>query len=279
MIKVIKTYKDLSFVSTASFDEKIKLEFAAALTHFTGKKATGTFPFECYKHTEIKQQLAKDFNKKCGFCDSSMLHVSFGDIEHFRPKSIYWWLASNWNNLLFACERCNRAGKKDHFPLLNGATTQCNHTDHHLLQQEDKKLRLLLNPCIDNGEDFLAYDNKEASVFPHPSLTKRNKKHEMAVQSIAVYQLQRHDLIEERKKTLLLLHAQIDYVKRTITEYNKMRSAPTTVASFYLQSMRKALEGLMIFNEPNRPYLGMVRQELRRFFDENKIPLPKSLKP
>ena len=37
-------------------------------------------------------------------------------VEHYRPKSFYYWLAFSWDNLLIACPTCNQ-NKKANFPL------------------------------------------------------------------------------------------------------------------------------------------------------------------
>ncbi|MBI3273087.1 MAG: hypothetical protein HYZ53_29120 [Planctomycetes bacterium] len=82
---------------------------------------------------------------KCGYCEVSSLNHP-GAVEHYAPKSAiqelaaegaelaptatvhkrktrtlcdtgYWWLAYNWDNWLFACERCNSAWKRGLFPI------------------------------------------------------------------------------------------------------------------------------------------------------------------
>lgn len=87
---------------------------------------------------------------KCAYCEQKIASDQYGDIEHFRPKARvtdrhtskplmtrhgdrphpgYYWLAYDWQNLLFACGLCNRPhrrsdderriGKWDHFPLID----------------------------------------------------------------------------------------------------------------------------------------------------------------
>jgi hypothetical protein len=38
-------------------------------------------------------------------------------VEHFRPKSVYWWLAYCYDNYAFSCQLCNQKFKSDAFPL------------------------------------------------------------------------------------------------------------------------------------------------------------------
>ncbi len=42
----------------------------------------------------------------CSFCDGYPFDMSKETIEHFRPKSLFPELAYTWNNLFYACDRC-----------------------------------------------------------------------------------------------------------------------------------------------------------------------------
>lgn len=77
-----------------------------------------------------KSALHDDQYGKCCYCEryASREH---DHLEHFRPKTLadrrpghpvgagYYWLAWDWNNLLFACGDCNFA-KNTRFPLASG---------------------------------------------------------------------------------------------------------------------------------------------------------------
>jgi hypothetical protein len=64
-----------------------------------------------------KKQLKKEANEKCAYCEAATAVVAHGDVEHFRPKSIYWWLAYCYDNYLFSCQICNQSYKGDSFPI------------------------------------------------------------------------------------------------------------------------------------------------------------------
>ncbi len=64
-----------------------------------------------------KAQLLKESNGKCAYCESPTTVVSYGDVEHFRPKSLYWWLAYCYENYLPSCTICNQRYKRDDFPI------------------------------------------------------------------------------------------------------------------------------------------------------------------
>jgi uncharacterized protein (TIGR02646 family) len=71
-----------------------------------------------YRHHDIKKGLVEMFHGKCAYCESKITIITYGNIEHFRPKSIYEDLTFNWTNLLLACDICNdTAHKSNHFPL------------------------------------------------------------------------------------------------------------------------------------------------------------------
>ena len=78
-----------------------------------------------YRHKDIKKQLIKETHGKCAYCESDVLHISPGDVEHILPKNkdAHPELYVEWDNLTFACEVCNREYKKDYNddsdPLLN----------------------------------------------------------------------------------------------------------------------------------------------------------------
>jgi len=87
----------------------------------------------------VKEILRERQHGKCAFCERA--EDAFNQpVEHFRPKaaaddftgvvgkewgnrvtSHYWWLTWTWSNLFFACDDCNRIGRKgNRFPIEAG---------------------------------------------------------------------------------------------------------------------------------------------------------------
>jgi len=64
-----------------------------------------------------KTQLKKETHGKCAYCESNTQVVAYGDVEHYRPKSIYWWLAYTYDNYLYSCQICNQRHKSNNFPV------------------------------------------------------------------------------------------------------------------------------------------------------------------
>jgi hypothetical protein len=74
------------------------------------------FDFKSSVWKKAKEQLKRESYNKCAYCEADTTVVAHGDVEHFRPKSIYWWLAYCYDNYLFSCQICNQVYKKNHFP-------------------------------------------------------------------------------------------------------------------------------------------------------------------
>lgn len=64
-----------------------------------------------------KDDLKKESRGKCAYCESSVGAVAYGDVEHFRPKRSYWWLAYCYDNFLYSCQLCNQTYKRVKFRI------------------------------------------------------------------------------------------------------------------------------------------------------------------
>lgn len=84
-----------------------------------------------YGHPRVKDELVKMFHGKCAYCESKITVVTYGAIEHFRPKSEYPDLTFEWSNLLLSCDVCNDGSHKGtNFPLdVNGKSLLIDPTD------------------------------------------------------------------------------------------------------------------------------------------------------
>ncbi len=93
-----------------------------------------------YKQVEVKNALRTMFADKCAYCESYIGHVSYGHIEHFKPKAKYHKQCFNWNNFLLACEMCNGSQyKSSKFP-------------------QKKENGPLVNPTRDNPETYFSFE-------------------------------------------------------------------------------------------------------------------------
>jgi hypothetical protein len=146
---------------------------------------------------KAKVQLKKESKGKCAYCEANTEVVAHGDVEHYRPKSIYWWLAYTYDNYLFACQICNQVYKSDNFPIggtlfpgpnitsssdrgeiealagnispdpidINLSYTLQTYLDAHIAEHP-----FLLNPYFDDPTMLIGYDaddiTEEVSIIP-----------------------------------------------------------------------------------------------------------------
>ncbi|WP_373488707.1 hypothetical protein [Blastomonas sp.] len=135
-----------------------------------------------------KDQLLKETHGKCAYCETSMVAVAFGDVEHYRPKSVYWWLAYVYDNYLASCAICNQRFKGAQFergsdgialppPGLSSDISDVDLADLALTAIPDPldgsavtafaeahraEKPLIPNPYFDNPEDYFEWEVMEA---------------------------------------------------------------------------------------------------------------------
>ena len=90
---------------------------AKSLELIEARAAGGPIEFKSTVWKAAKPQLKIETGGKCAYCESPTDTVAHGDVEHFRPKSKYWWLAYCYDNYVYACQICNQVHKGDEFPI------------------------------------------------------------------------------------------------------------------------------------------------------------------
>jgi|SRR6185437_7235901 len=71
-------------------------------------------------HTEHREELIKDFQKRCGYCDDvDTWRFAWFEIDHFVPqKHLKTIKSTDYSNLVYSCRSCNNA-KRAHWPTGN----------------------------------------------------------------------------------------------------------------------------------------------------------------
>lgn len=148
-----------------------------------GGKPRITDLYKDQRMSRVYKSRGAPFYGKCVYCECDILVNHPGDIEHWRPKNRvtdengksiqvmtpdgnpaphpgYYWLAYEWQNLLFACEDCNRPsttktagkriGKWDQFPVK--AFRAASEGDENMEEP------LLINPVEEDPSDHLEID-------------------------------------------------------------------------------------------------------------------------
>lgn len=101
---MIKLYKQEIPVELA---EDIKVRTAKLLDLIARNQSVPNSLKYAYKDAEIKKMIQDETNDKCAYCESKILHISFGDVEHIVPKSVRPELTYTYENLTLACSVCN----------------------------------------------------------------------------------------------------------------------------------------------------------------------------
>ncbi|MGL9619372.1 hypothetical protein QRQ56_15290 [Bradyrhizobium sp. U531] len=201
--------------------------------YYTGMESKTAVVFSSAKWKSAKPKLRKDSADKCAYCEASTAIVAHGDVDHFRPKSLYWWLAYNFDNFVYACQICNQSFKGDRFPVgkprLKGPSMPAVRPKALALTKLAKKLAVdpsasketqvrthwsrespqLLHPYLDDPEKYFAYrvDDANENVWIVPSKTKDAKTFVKAC--VEVFGLNREELLKLRYqhyKSLAVLH-------------------------------------------------------------------------
>ncbi|MEI7869868.1 MAG: hypothetical protein WCI11_18430 [Candidatus Methylumidiphilus sp.] len=197
-----------------------------------------SFDSKVYGHQTVKQALILMQHGKCCFCESKILHIAYGDVEHYRPKAGYrqnsedamqkpgyYWLAYSWDNLLLSCERCNRQYKKNLFPLLHEQKrAQCHHDDI------DMEKPLLINPTSTDPKNHIGF--RDEIPYPIDDSPYGNT-------TIAVLGLDREELNEIRRTKLEELRRLVDLIKlaEAMPNQEELKQLAENAQMFLLKSM------------------------------------------
>jgi hypothetical protein len=122
---------------------------------------------------DMKAQLSLESAGKCAYCEVNASAVTYGDVEHFRPKSVYWWLALCVDNYVYSCQQCNQHFKKNDFPIGKQmlASPQLHGLSSATPERRAKMLALMSpDPCLVDESTLARQWNREAPFLPHPYL-------------------------------------------------------------------------------------------------------------
>lgn len=158
---------------------------------------------------EAKDRLKSVSDGKCWYCESRQ-ERSDNAVDHYRPKSVYPWLAYELSNFRYACTYCNSirrnpetgesSGKGDHFPLFIGVRA----TLPAQLNTEDV---VLIDPCKGGDPGLLDFHANGQPCAKYPAQAKRKDR---AEQSIRYYHLDHPDLVESRRLLALQIKDWVD---------------------------------------------------------------------
>lgn len=219
-----------------------KSEYRANRAKYTSstpsvKDSAPSFDFDSniYGHDSVKDALVMLQNKKCCFCESRIAHISYGDVEHFRPKAGfsqdeadqfhkpgYFWLAYDWSNLFLSCQLCNQRYKRSFFPLKD-TTKRCKINRNYSIAQEEP---LFINPSVINPTDHITFHREVPQGKTLEGQT-----------TITFLKLDREELNEMRRDTLnSLISAKNNY------ELVKGSSFEAPIKNNFLNLLKEKIE-------------------------------------
>jgi uncharacterized protein (TIGR02646 family) len=237
--------------------------------------------FNAYKHEQVRQALKDAFGGRCAYCETFYDATQPTAVEHFRPKGEvtiagrrtppgYWWLASNWNNLLPSCTDCNSPRKQD-FPAglpatagkANAFPLPTEKRRAHRDGEEKNERPLLLHPYFDDPEEHLEFVWDTGTVDDGQIRPRRIRGRESVRgrTTIEVCALQRLGLVANRRRHLIKLVALLEVVAQRKAEAAKAPGDPDA---------RKAFEDAVVavretFTDDDE-YVAMTHQVIKAFF-------------
>lgn len=239
-----------------------KARSAAATARAISEAAGHVVDDEIYGADEVRGFLFDLFYGKCAYCEAGLERAVL-DVEHYRPKGAvaedldhdgYYWLAYTWENLYPSCPYCNQRrkqpgvagtpserrarGKKDAFPLRNPATRARNPSDD--LAREE---RLLIDPCMDDPEQHLAYD-PAGQIRPAANS-------DMGDTTIDLLALDAARLRRARRQRLA-----------TVVQLLRLCDAVLS-NQVGADAKREARKTLALLDEPHQPFAGLTRYVLK----------------
>lgn len=225
---------------------------------------------------KAKAQLKKESFGKCAYCEADTAVVAHGDVEHFRPKSVYWWLAYCYDNYTFSCQICNQVHKGDQFGVsgarlvapalpavlpvdpatLTGLVASlCPDpavvTDEQVRQLFAAEDADLLHPYLDDPERHFAWqalaDTQEVLLVPRTSSARARRAVRAAEEVLGLNR-------EELRRLRWLAYEELETLALALQEGHFTDASKQTL----LQRLRRQADS-------NRPFAAMRRFYLKKW--------------
>ncbi len=180
---------------------------------------------------EFKSDFTLYTENRCPVCEERI--NQYDDIEHYRPKKDYWWLAYDFYNYYNCCDLCNTTYKKNFFPLFD----ESKKVDFATKDKISDEQPLLFNPLKDDPlelfylEFFMSSsDGSFPSVryIPNINLDRTSYKYAKALKTIELFNLNNENPKNDpaRRSTLNDLSIAIKHFRKIVRSW---RSEPDLV--------------------------------------------------
>ncbi len=247
------------------------------------KSSVKRFNFSAYKEPDVKEALDNLFHGKCAYCESKYDAVMPGHVEHYRPKNRvledsahtgYWWLASEWTNLLPSCAHCNGnnyhevhliqneepysqrtrgaaylLGKLDYFPI--GATRAYNSSD-----SLDGESPQILDPTRTDPSDHIDWVfNNHLSLISARQIN--GAPDPLGYTTYRLLGLNRQKLVEQRTELMLTVLLKLEDIQDDLQM--AAETSDKTVRDRLIRRAIRDIDNVQLSASPNQPYSMMVR--------------------
>lgn len=213
-----------------------------------------------YKLPDIKDKLENLYHHKCAYCEYK---VEQWDVEHYRPKNLYYWLTYSWDNLMYSCPKCNKfkgtsfdiKGKKVLSPQVSDDLSEINTWSSKRYDQQEKPM--LLNPERD--------DLKDVFIFDMQGHIKDNNN-PRANYTIEKCHLDRDFLVDERRKIINDFRNKVnaEYLKANTKNVQKERLS-VLVESF----VDSAMDDTNTFTAYRNAAVAWLDEIIKNLFNKN----------
>lgn len=168
------------------------------------KDPEGIDGYQCVRSALFAAQ-----HHKCCYCEKAT-EEKHNHVEHYRPKSRYWWLAWTWDNLLYACEVCNEL-KGERFPLHGGVPL------HAEESPPGTEIALLLNPAATGANPIghIQFRFFQGQWRPFPRGGSRS-----GAETIRLCGLDRVDLLDLYRKHAISMEASLNALRRALADHD-----------------------------------------------------------
>jgi uncharacterized protein (TIGR02646 family) len=194
---------------------------------------------EHYKDPEITKTLFQSSHDKCAYCECNPTEGGYIEIDHFKPKSLYHENVFDWDNLLPACGRCNRAK-----------------LDHDTVKEE------IVNPYKLDPEEIFYFDGELIQA-------KQGVNFDMGLKTINVCKLNRATLTKPRLVVYRELQAFIAAMEKTLDQFTA--AAVKEEKKALLADLYDSIAIIDHFKIPNNRYAGFCRYLLNHCDSYRKV--------
>jgi len=162
--------------------------------------------------TDLKDWLLDKTYCKCWYSEAKE-SVSYYEIDHFRPKTKYWWLSFDWTNYRIIGNMCNRK-KSSKFPLKKGSPI-ANDPSCCL----DDEIVCILDPRNPTDPELITFDETGCSF---PSMPDGMWEFERASTTIETINLNLFTLVDNRKTLWITCNRRINMAQNLLTTLSKI---------------------------------------------------------